>query len=86
MAAISLHPSGIPHGPKPGEYETSIGRTDTDEIALMLDTFRPLTLTTAAREFDDATYPMSWVTEAAPAGNGPAASAVARLAEPALTR
>ena len=86
MAAISLHPSGIPHGPKPGEYEGSIGRTDTDEIALMLDTFRPLTLTTAAREFDDATYPMSWVTEAAPAGNGPAASEVARLAEPALMR
>src|SRR5205807_699177 len=68
MAAISLHPSGIPHGPKPGEYEGSIGRTDTDEIALMLDTFRPLVLTTAAREFDDESYPTSWVTQTELAG------------------
>jgi homogentisate 1,2-dioxygenase len=60
-SAISLHPSGIPHGPKPGEYEASIGVTETDEIAVMMDTFRPLTLTTAARELDDPAYPMSFV-------------------------
>ncbi len=61
VASISLHPSGIPHGPKPGGYEGSIGRTETDEIAVMLDTFRPLTLTTAARAFDDPAYPMAWL-------------------------
>ncbi len=61
VASISLHPSGIPHGPKPGGLEASIGRTETDEIAVMLDTFRPLTLTATARAFDDPDYPMAWL-------------------------
>jgi homogentisate 1,2-dioxygenase len=60
-ASISLHPSGIPHGPKPGAYEASIGLQETDEIAVMLDTFRPLAMTVAAREFDDPAYPMAWI-------------------------
>lgn len=63
VASITLHPSGIPHGPKPGGYEGSIGLTETNEIAVMLDTFRPLVLTTAAREFDDPSYPMAWIAE-----------------------
>jgi homogentisate 1,2-dioxygenase len=68
-AAVSLHPSGIPHGPKPGEYEASIGVTETDEIAVMMDTFRPLTLTSVAREFDDPTYPTVFVEAGVPASN-----------------
>ncbi|MHB8577321.1 MAG: homogentisate 1,2-dioxygenase [Dehalococcoidia bacterium] len=65
IGSITLHPSGIPHGPKPGGYEGSIGITETDEVAVMLDTFRPLTLTAAAREFDEASYPMAWIAEPA---------------------
>jgi len=69
VASITLHPSGIPHGPKPGAYEDSIGRQETDEVAIMLDTFRPLTLTTAAQEFDDPSYPMAWVERPAAVGS-----------------
>ncbi|MDP5139471.1 MAG: homogentisate 1,2-dioxygenase, partial [Spirosomaceae bacterium] len=45
---ISLHPSGIPHGPHPGAYERSIGKKETKEYAVMVDTFRPLQLTEEA--------------------------------------
>jgi homogentisate 1,2-dioxygenase len=68
VASVTLHPSGIPHGPKPGGYEGSIGRTETDEVAVMLDTFRPLTLTVAARAFDDPDYPRAWLPQEEPAG------------------
>ncbi len=47
-AALTVHPNGIPHGPHPGTYEGSIGKTRTDELAVMVDTFRPLQLTTQA--------------------------------------
>jgi homogentisate 1,2-dioxygenase len=42
--------------------EASIGKTHTDELAVMVDTFRPLRLTAAAEAFDDPAYPLSWVT------------------------
>ena len=50
---ISLHPGGIPHGPHPGAYERSIGKKETGELAVMIDTFRPLMLTKQALKIDD---------------------------------
>ncbi len=58
---ISLHPGGIPHGPHPGAYERSIGQKETAELAVMIDTFRPLMLTEAAMKIDDGTYFQSWL-------------------------
>lgn len=58
---ISLHPGGIPHGPHPGAYERSIGQTETKELAVMVDTFRPLKLTQAAVDMEDGSYAMSWL-------------------------
>lgn len=57
---ITLHPSGIPHGPHPGAVEKSIGKKDTPELAVMIDTFRPLHLTNYALEIEDENYVMSW--------------------------
>lgn len=58
---ISLHPGGIPHGPHPGAYERSIGQTETKELAVMVDTFRPLKLTQAAVDMEDDSYATSWL-------------------------
>lgn len=58
---ISLHPAGIPHGPHPGTYEASIGKTRTEELAVMIDTFRPLQLTQTAMDIDDGKYYKSWL-------------------------
>lgn len=58
--SISVHPSGVPHGPHPGAYEQSIGARRTEELAVMLDTFRPLQFTTAALAVEDPDYPTSW--------------------------
>lgn len=58
---ISLHPAGIPHGPHPGTYEASIGKSKTEELAVMIDTFRPLQLTRAAMDIDDGKYYKSWL-------------------------
>ena len=57
---ITLHPSGIPHGPHPGAVEKSIGAKETPELAVMVDTFRPLNLTNYAVEIEDENYEMSW--------------------------
>jgi homogentisate 1,2-dioxygenase len=57
---ITLHPSGIPHGPHPGAVEKSIGKTETGELAVMIDTFRPLHITEYAMGIEDAGYEMSW--------------------------
>lgn len=57
---ITLHPGGIPHGPHPGAYERSIGKEKTDELAVMIDTFKPLQLTEAAVNIDDGKYWNSW--------------------------
>jgi homogentisate 1,2-dioxygenase len=61
--ALSFHPRGIPHGPAPGVAEKSIGQTHTEELAVMVDTFRPLTLAATAEALDDPAYPTSWVPE-----------------------
>ncbi len=58
---ISLHPGGTPHGPHPGAYERSIGQKDTAELAVMVDTFKPLKLTQAAVDLQDESYVTSWL-------------------------
>jgi homogentisate 1,2-dioxygenase len=58
--SMTLHPSGLPHGPQPGAVEASLGQRRTEELAVMLDTFRPLRLTRAALALDDERYPHSW--------------------------
>jgi homogentisate 1,2-dioxygenase len=58
---ITLHPKGIPHGPAPGAMERSIGKTITEELAVMVDTFRPLMVTEEAMGLDDGQYYKSWV-------------------------
>lgn len=58
---ITLHPSGIPHGPHPGAYERSIGKTETQELAVMVDTFKPLKLTKQALELESPEYGRSWI-------------------------
>ncbi len=60
---ITLHPGGIPHGPHPGTVEKSIGKESTDELAVMIDPFRPLMLTEDAVEIEDPDYYKSWMTE-----------------------
>jgi homogentisate 1,2-dioxygenase len=60
---ISLHPAGIPHGPHPGAYERSIGQKETKELAVMIDTFKPLMITENALKIDDGTYYQSWLEE-----------------------
>ncbi len=60
-SSFTLHPHGIPHGPHPGTIVASKDVTHTDELAVMVDTFRPLFLTKQAMELDDPNYPMSWL-------------------------
>jgi homogentisate 1,2-dioxygenase len=60
VGSITLHPSGLPHGPAPGLAEKALGVRETTELAVMCDTFRPLKLTTFARDLDDGTYALSW--------------------------
>lgn len=59
--SVTLHPDGIPHGPHPGRAEASIGAKATDELAVMMDTFRPLTVAKAALPIEDPKYYRSWV-------------------------
>lgn len=58
---ITIHPFGLPHGPQPGATEASIGAERTDELAVMVDTFYPLHLTTIALELEKPTYQASWL-------------------------
>ncbi|QQL50520.1 homogentisate 1,2-dioxygenase [Mucilaginibacter ginkgonis] len=57
---ITLHPGGIPHGPHPGSVEKSIGKEATEELAVMIDPFRPLMLTENALAIEDPDYYKSW--------------------------
>lgn len=59
--SLTLHPSGLTHGPQPGKVEQSIGKQRTDELAVMLDTFRPLSVSRQAMEFEDPEYARSWL-------------------------
>jgi len=58
---ITLHPKGIPHGPAPGAMERSIGQKETQELAVMVDTFSPLMVTEDAMKIDDGKYYKSWM-------------------------
>jgi homogentisate 1,2-dioxygenase len=60
-ASLTVHPNGIPHGPHPGTYEGSIGKEETKELAVMVDTFRPLRITKQAVELEDEKYVWSWL-------------------------
>jgi homogentisate 1,2-dioxygenase len=58
---ISLNPYGLPHGPQPGMTEASIGKKETSELAVMVDTFFPLQLTKGALELEKPEYMASWL-------------------------
>ncbi len=59
--SITLHPDGIPHGPHPGRMEASIGAKETNELAVMVDTFRPLKTARQALPIEDSKYFSSWI-------------------------
>ncbi|RAL26613.1 homogentisate 1,2-dioxygenase [Thermoflavimicrobium daqui] len=59
--SLTMHPSGLPHGPHPGKIEASIGKDRTEELAVMVDTFRPLKVTKQALALEDQNYMYSWL-------------------------
>jgi homogentisate 1,2-dioxygenase len=59
--SITLHPSGIPHGPHPGKTEASIGKKETLELAVMIDTFKPLKIVKQANTIEDPNYMYTWI-------------------------
>ncbi|MBT8379824.1 MAG: homogentisate 1,2-dioxygenase [Ignavibacteria bacterium] len=59
--SITLHPMGIPHGPQPGKTEASIGKKETNEYAIMIDTFQPLQVTKNVKETMTESYSQSWL-------------------------
>ena len=61
FGSITHHPDGIPHGPHPGRAEASIGAKETNELAVMMDSFRPLKVAKAAISFEDPDYHKSWI-------------------------
>ena len=63
--SISVHPGGHSHGPQPGAIEGALGAESFDELAVMVDTFKPLELGEAGRAVDDGKYAWSW------SGRGP---------------
>lgn len=69
--SITHHPDGLPHGPHPGRAEASIGQTFTNELAVMMDSFRPLHVAKAAVAFEDPNYHRSWVEQQHAAFNPP---------------
>jgi homogentisate 1,2-dioxygenase len=60
VGCITLHPSGLPHGPQPGAVEKALGAKRTNELAVMWDTFRPLNLTPGWQAIDNPRYAFSW--------------------------
>jgi homogentisate 1,2-dioxygenase len=70
VGSLTLHPSGLTHGPQPGLAEASLGIERTEELAVMVDTFHPLKLTRFARELDDPAYAWSWSDPAHAPGEG----------------
>ena len=59
--SITLHPDGLPHGPQPGRTEASLGQKETNELAVMMDTFRGLHVSKEATEIEDQDYYLSWL-------------------------
>jgi homogentisate 1,2-dioxygenase len=60
VGSVTVHPSGLPHGPQPGLVEKALGMRRTEELAVMWDTFRPLRLAEFSRDLDDPAYAYSW--------------------------
>jgi len=71
IASLTLHPSGIPHGPHPGAVEASLGKDRTEELAVMLDTFRPFRVSKQAADLEDPNYMYSWLPGAHGAASEP---------------
>jgi homogentisate 1,2-dioxygenase len=69
--SITHHPDGLPHGPHPGRAEASIGQKFTNELAVMMDSFRPLKIAKAATSFEDPNYHRSWIEQQHAAFNPP---------------
>jgi homogentisate 1,2-dioxygenase len=65
QGSVTLHPGGHTHGPQPGAVERSLGKEFFDELAVMVDTFKPLDLGEGAVASDDPAYPWTW------SGRGP---------------
>ncbi|MCC7181321.1 MAG: homogentisate 1,2-dioxygenase [Acidobacteria bacterium] len=63
FGSITHHPDGLPHGPHPGRVEAAMGATHTDELAVMLDSFRPMRVAVSALPFEDPSYAQSWLPE-----------------------
>ena len=61
--SITFHPAGLPHGPQPGKIEASLNAKEADELAVMIDTFKPLEMTSSADNIDDKNYSLSWIDE-----------------------
>src|SRR3989442_855457 len=61
IGSFTLHRRGIHHGPQPGAVEASLGKEATNELAIMVETHKPLKLTAAGAKYDDAGYPFSWL-------------------------
>ncbi|MEI6740850.1 MAG: homogentisate 1,2-dioxygenase [Gemmatimonadaceae bacterium] len=59
--SITHHPDGLPHGPHPGRTEASIGAKFTNELAVMMDSFKPLHVAKAAERIEDPAYHKSWI-------------------------
>ncbi|MDO9275716.1 MAG: homogentisate 1,2-dioxygenase, partial [Lutibacter sp.] len=59
----TLHPGGIPHGPHPGAIERSVGKKFTEELAVMIDPFKPVRITEEAMNLQVDDYYKSWITE-----------------------
>jgi homogentisate 1,2-dioxygenase len=70
IGCLTLHPSGLPHGPQPGTVEKALGAKSTSELAVMWDTFRPLRLTTLWQAHDKPGYALSWNPDKDPAPAG----------------
>jgi len=60
---LTLHPGGIPHGPHPGAIERSVGKTNTEELAVMIDPFKPISITEEALKLEVDDYYKSWLTD-----------------------
>ena len=58
---ITLHPGGVPHGPHPGAIERSVGKKETGELAVMIDPFRPMSITEEALKLQVDDYHKSWI-------------------------
>ena len=85
VGCITLHPSGLPHGPQPGAVERALGATRTDELAVMWDTFAPLALTPLWHEHDNPEYAYSWNPDRFGEGNSPDVGRASGVAENPVT-